>query len=105
MSLDVAQKVEILGEAARYDVCRGCGTETSRVRDDLGRWIYPAIRPDGTRIALLKVLFTNACDNDCAYCINRRGRNTRRVGFRAPELARFFDELRRLTAEGGTASP
>jgi len=95
LSLDVAQKVEILGEAARYDVCRGCGTETSRVRDDLGRWIYPAIRPDGTRIALLKVLFTNACDNDCAYCINRRGRNTRRVGFRAPELARLFDELRR----------
>ena len=95
MSLDTAQKVEILGDAARYDICRGCGTEASRVRDDVGRWIYPAVRPDGSKIALLKVLFTNACDGDCAYCANRRGRDSRRVGFRAPELARLFERLRR----------
>jgi putative DNA modification/repair radical SAM protein len=95
MSLDAAQKVDILGDAARYDICRGCGGTASRVRDDIGRWIYPAARPDGSRIALLKVLFTNACDGDCAYCVNRRDRDTRRVGFRAPELARLFERLRR----------
>ncbi|MCG2768841.1 MAG: radical SAM protein [Anaerolineae bacterium] len=95
MSLDTAQKVEILGDAARYDICRGCGTGASRVRDDLGRWIYPAVRPDGSKIALLKVLFTNACDGDCAYCVNRSAMDTRRVGFRAPELARLFERLRR----------
>jgi len=95
MSLDTAEKVDILGGAAQYDICRGCGGTASRVRDDVGRWIYPAVRPDGRKIALLKVLFTNACDNDCAYCVNRRDRNTRRVGFRAPELARLFERLQR----------
>ncbi len=99
--MDIRQKIDLLGEAARYDICRGCGTHTSRIRDDIGRWIYPAIRPDGRRVALLKVLQSNICEKDCAYCANRSGRDTRRTSFTPDELARTFDELvRRRLAQG-----
>lgn len=91
--MDLWKKVDLLGEAAQYDVCRGCGTHTSRTRDDIGRWIYPAIRPDGKRVSLLKVLQTNVCENDCAYCAQRSGRDIPRSVFTPDELARVFDEL------------
>ena len=88
------QKLDLLGEAAQYDVCRECGgTGTARIRDDLGRWIYPAVRPDGRRIALLKVLQTNLCKKDCAYCANRSGRDTPRSSLTPDELSRAFSEL------------
>jgi len=93
---DTRQKVEILGAAARYDLCgEGCGSAAHRVRDDLGRWIYPAVMPDGKRIELLKVLLTNACEKDCAYCANRAGRSVRRTRLRPEELARSFDAMAR----------
>ena len=91
--MDILQKIDYLGGAAQWDICRGCGTETSRTRDDLGRWIYPAVRPDGTRIDMLKILQTNACERDCFYCANRSGRDTRRMSFTPDELARAFDEM------------
>jgi predicted DNA-binding helix-hairpin-helix protein len=93
--MDAEAKIDLLGGAARYDICRGCGTESSRTRDDLGRWIYPAIRPDGKRIAMLKVLQSNVCEKDCAYCANRSGRDEPRSSFRPEELARLFDEMAR----------
>ena len=91
--MDLLQKIDLLGAAARYDLCRGCGTRSERVRDDLGRWIYPAVRPDGRRVKLLKVLQTNVCENDCFYCAQRSGRDTRRSHFTPDELARAFDQL------------
>ncbi|MEA3407414.1 MAG: radical SAM protein [Chloroflexota bacterium] len=95
------KKVEILGRAAQYDICRGCGTDTSRRRDEMDRWIYPAVRPDGKRVSMLKVLQTNACANDCAYCVNRSQRDTRRVSFSSDELARIFDEMARANMVEG----
>lgn len=91
--MDVQQKIDLLGEAAQHDVCRGCGTHTSRVRDDIGRWIYPAVRPDGKRVSLLKVLQSNYCEKNCAYCANRSGRDIRRTTFTPDELARTFMEM------------
>ena len=91
---DASQRIEILGRAAQYDVCgEACGTEASRVRDNLGRWIYPAVMPDGTRVNLLKVLLTNVCEKNCAYCANRIGRDTRRISLSPDELARLFDQM------------
>jgi predicted DNA-binding helix-hairpin-helix protein len=92
--MDTVQKIEALGRAAQYDLCsEGCGTQAHRVRDELDRWIYPAVMPDGRRIAMLKVLLTNACENDCGYCAMRAGRDCRRVSFQPEELARLFDTL------------
>jgi len=94
--MDTRQKIEVLGQSAQYDLCgEACGTKASRVRDDLGRWIYPAVLPDGKRVKLLKILLTNACENDCHYCANRASRNFRRVSFAPEELARAFDQMYR----------
>ena len=91
---DVHQKIEILGRSAQYDVCgEACGTAASRTRDNIGRWIYPAVMPDGKRVALLKVLLTNACEKNCTYCANRAGRDVRRTRFQPDELARLFDQM------------
>ncbi len=91
---DARKKVDILGHAAQYDVCgEACGTEAARRRDNLGKWIYPAVMPDGKRIALLKVLQTNACEKNCAYCVNRLGHDMRRTTFSPEELSRLFDQM------------
>jgi predicted DNA-binding helix-hairpin-helix protein len=91
--MEIERKIDLLGEAAQYDICRQCGTHTSRTRDDLGRWIYPAVRPDGKRVAMLKVLQTNVCERDCAYCANRSQRDTPRSAFQPEELAAAFDGM------------
>jgi putative DNA modification/repair radical SAM protein len=94
--MDTGQKMELLGRAAQYDLCGcACGTDASRKQDDLGRWIYPAVLPDGKRVSILKVLLTNVCEKDCFYCANRASRDTRRISFSPDELARAFDEMRR----------
>jgi putative DNA modification/repair radical SAM protein len=102
MQPDTREKVEVLGRAAQYDVCgEACGTDAARKRGELGRWIYPAVMPDGKKVALLKVLMTNACEKNCAYCVNRRGNDVRRTHFAADELARLFDQMvQRRLVEG-----
>ena len=99
--MDKAEKMKLLAHAAQYDLCAACGTKTSRVRDEIGRWLYPAVLPNGKTVALLKVLQSNACENDCFYCANRRSRNTTRCDLAPEELAWSFTELvRTRRAEG-----
>jgi predicted DNA-binding helix-hairpin-helix protein len=99
--MDRFEKMNLLARAAQYDLCASCGTQASRIRDDIGRWIYPAVLPDGKHVALLKVLQSNLCENDCFYCANRRSRDSHRGEFGPEELADAFDELvRRGRAEG-----
>ena len=59
------------------------------------QWIYPAVRPDGKRIRMLKVLQSNVCENNCAYCAFRRDRDVRRTAFQPDELAGLFADLAR----------
>jgi putative DNA modification/repair radical SAM protein len=93
---DIENKIDILGQAAQYDLCgEACGTEATRTRDPMGKWIYPAVMPDGTKVNLLKVLLTNFCEKNCAYCANRIGRDTRRIHFGPDELAKTFDQMER----------
>jgi putative DNA modification/repair radical SAM protein len=95
--MDAIEKIEILGDAAKYDLCGACfnqGKSAHRVRGPFGRWIYPAVMPDGKEILLLKVLMSNACENDCAYCFHRCSMNYRRVGFMPEELANLFITLK-----------
>lgn len=94
--MDTLEKVEILGRSAQYDLCgEACGTDAARKKDDLGRWIYPAVLPDGRRVAMLKILLSNACQKDCYYCANRASRDFRRVSFTPEELAKAFDQMHR----------
>jgi len=93
--MDKLEKMKLLAHAAQYDLCAACGTQTSRVRDDIGRWLYPAVLPNGKTVSLLKVLQSNACENDCFYCASRRSRDGQRVTFAPEELAWSFDQLAR----------
>jgi predicted DNA-binding helix-hairpin-helix protein len=93
--LAVEGKLALLGQAAQHDLCAACGTHANRALDDIGRWIYPAVMPDGRRVNLLKVLQTNVCDQNCYYCANRSGRDIPRTSLKPEELAQSFDLLQR----------
>ncbi|WP_429599034.1 putative DNA modification/repair radical SAM protein [Sphingomonas zeicaulis] len=91
--LSIAQKLEILADAAKYDAsCASSGT-TKRdskggkgIGSTEGMGICHAYAPDGRCISLFKILLTNSCVFDCHYCINRKSSNVRRARFTAREV-------------------
>lgn len=90
--MDVLDKLQILTDAAKYDVaCTSSGVDRRGKRDQLGSaaaaGICHSFSADGRCIALLKVLMTNACRCDCAYCINRVSNDRPRAAFTPEELA------------------
>jgi putative DNA modification/repair radical SAM protein len=94
MTIDA--KLEILADAAKYDVsCASSGAPTRDSRDGKGlgstsgRGICHSYTPDGRCVSLLKILLTNFCQYDCAYCINRRTSNVRRARFTVDEVVRL----------------
>jgi len=94
--MDSADKIELMGRFAQFDLCGICTprtAESQRRRSPLGRWIYPAVLPDGKTVRLLKLLLTNVCLNDCTYCVNRCSRAVPRSGFEPAELAELFSTL------------
>jgi predicted DNA-binding helix-hairpin-helix protein len=98
VTLDREDKLALLGQAARHDICGGASFKL-RSRPKRSRKVppglYPAVLPNGRMACLLKVLLTNACANDCAYCSNRLGGRGREASFRPDELARTFIDLHR----------
>ncbi len=89
---EMARKLQILSAAARYDVsCASSGSSRKTSKDSLGSVAASGIchswAADGRCISLLKVLFTNFCVYDCAYCLNRRSNDVERAAFTPAELA------------------
>jgi predicted DNA-binding helix-hairpin-helix protein len=93
--MDAIEKLDSLGAGAQDDLCgaSGAGSGSDRKRTTLNRWIYPAVLPGGKTIRLLKVLQTNACQNDCAYCPTRASAQLQRIAFGPQELAAFFMDM------------
>jgi putative DNA modification/repair radical SAM protein len=94
--LDLQAKLAILADAAKYDAsCASSGTSRRDSRggkgvgSSEGMGICHAYAPDGRCISLLKILLTNSCIFDCAYCINRKSSNVRRARFTAEEVVRL----------------
>ena len=94
--LNVQAKLAILADAAKYDAsCASSGTAKRDSRSGKGvgstegMGICHAYAPDGRCISLLKILLTNSCIFDCAYCINRKSSNVRRARFTAEEIVRL----------------
>ncbi|MBQ9376971.1 MAG: putative DNA modification/repair radical SAM protein [Schwartzia sp.] len=90
--MELMEKLRILGDAAKYDAaCTSSGADRKASRGGLGSaaacGICHSFAGDGRCISLLKVLLTNACAYDCAYCVNRRTSNVRRASFEPRELA------------------
>ncbi|HAE39965.1 MAG TPA: putative DNA modification/repair radical SAM protein [Candidatus Riflebacteria bacterium] len=88
----IFDKLRILSAAARYDVsCASSGSSRKSAPGSLGNVAASGIchswAADGRCISLLKVLFTNYCTYDCAYCLNRRSNDVERAAFTPEELA------------------
>jgi putative DNA modification/repair radical SAM protein len=86
-----AARLAILSDAAKYDVSCASSGAPRRVagKDGLGstsNGICHAYTPDGRCVSLLKILLTNYCLFDCAYCLNRRSSNVERARFTVEEV-------------------
>ncbi len=91
MENDVLKKLEILSGAAKYDVsCSSSGSNRSNTANGIGNtnpWgICHSFSEDGRCISLLKIMMTNHCIYDCAYCVNRRSNDVRRTALTVKEL-------------------
>ena len=102
----VLDKLKILAESAKYDVsCASSGTSRSHKKGQIGSaegWgICHSFAEDGRCISLLKIMLTNNCIYDCAYCINRRSNDLPRATFSVTELVNLTIEFyRRNYIEG-----
>ena len=90
--MDIADKLELLADAAKYDVaCTSSGIDRNAQEGKLGNTMAAgcchSFTPDGRCISLLKVLLTNVCVYDCAYCVNRASNDGPRACFTPEELA------------------
>lgn len=92
MEKTLKRKLAILADAAKYDAsCASSGsTRGSDNKQGLGSTanmgICHSFTPDGRCISLLKILLTNFCIFDCAYCVNRSSSNVERARFTADEV-------------------
>jgi len=92
MDEKLTQKLRILADAAKYDAsCASSGSKGRKGGKDglgstTGAGICHAYTPDGRCVSLLKILLTNYCLFDCAYCINRRSSNVARARFSVEEV-------------------
>ena len=107
MNENVIAKLKILTESAKYDVsCSSSGTVRSNKQGGLGNTvggmgICHSFSEDGRCISLLKIMLTNHCIYDCAYCINRRSNDLPRATFSVSELLNLTIEFyRRNYIEG-----
>lgn len=103
----VLDKLKILTESAKYDVsCSSSGTVRKNRAGTLGNTvggigICHSFAEDGRCISLLKVMLTNVCIYDCAYCINRRSNDIPRATLSVRELTDLTIEFyRRNYIEG-----
>ena len=90
VSVDMFEKLRILTDAAKYDVsCSSSGADRGKggsVGTAASYGICHSWSADGRCISLLKILYTNYCEFDCAYCVNRKSNDVRRVAFTPEEL-------------------
>jgi putative DNA modification/repair radical SAM protein len=106
--MQVREKLRILADAAKYDA--SCSSSGGKKRDSLasggigsneGMGICHSYTPDGRCVSLLKILLTNQCLYDCAYCINRRSSNVPRAKFTVEEVVQLtLDFYKRNYIEG-----
>lgn len=90
--MELQQKLTILADGAKYDVaCTSSGASRRGKKETLGNTYLAGLchsfAADGRCISLLKVLMSNACTFDCAYCVNRRSNDLPRATFTPRELA------------------
>ena len=104
--MELQEKLRILSDAAKYDVsCSSSGSNRKSEKGTLGSTaasgICHSFTPDGRCISLLKILMTNYCIYDCAYCINKRSNDVERAAFTVDEIVHLtINFYRRNYIEG-----
>lgn len=102
----VIEKLEILSDAAKYDVSCASGqskraNKDKGLGDSKGYGICHTFTEDGRCVSLLKILLTNQCIFDCAYCVSRKSNDVRRAAFTVEEVvALTINFYRRNYIEG-----
>jgi putative DNA modification/repair radical SAM protein len=91
MNERVLEKLSILADAAKYDVsCSSSGSKRKNENKGLGNaegmGICHAYTEDGRCVSLLKILLTNHCIFDCAYCVSRKSNDVKRAAFTVQEV-------------------
>lgn len=87
----IKEKLNILADAAKYDVsCSSSGSKRANknkgLGDSSGMGICHTYTEDGRCVSLLKILLTNHCIFDCAYCVTRRSNDIKRAAFKVQEV-------------------
>lgn len=106
MKEQTQKKLKVLASAAKYDVsCASSGVKRSGSKDKLGNaapmGICHSFTEDGRCVSLLKVMMTNHCEFDCAYCVNRKTNDIQRTTLSPSEIIEITMEFyRRNFIEG-----
>ena len=87
----IREKLNILADAAKYDVsCSSSGSTRTNTNKGLGNstgmGICHSYTEDGRCVSLLKILLTNHCIFDCAYCVTRKSNDIKRAAFKIQEV-------------------
>ncbi|TWR26629.1 putative DNA modification/repair radical SAM protein [Mucilaginibacter achroorhodeus] len=86
----ITEKLNILADAAKYDVsCSSSGSKRKNENKGLGNasnGICHSYTEDGRCVSLLKILLTNHCIFDCAYCVSRKSNDIKRAAFTVQEV-------------------
>ncbi len=84
------EKLRILADAAKYDVSCSSSGSTRKNKGGVGDASYSGIchsyTEDGRCVSLLKILLTNHCIYDCAFCVSRRSNDVQRAAFTVDEV-------------------
>lgn len=106
MSDRLIQKLNILADAAKYDVsCSSSGSDRKNTGKGVGNGHISGIchtyTEDGRCVSLLKILLTNHCIFDCAYCVSRKSNDIERAAFTVNEVVELtMNFYRRNYIEG-----
>ncbi len=87
----ITEKLNILADAAKYDVsCSSSGSNRKNDNKGVGNGHISGIchtyTADGRCVSLLKILLTNHCIFDCAYCVSRKSNDIQRAAFTVEEV-------------------
>ncbi len=101
----IEEKLKILADAAKYDVsCSSSGSKrknTGGIGDASASGICHSYTEDGRCVSLLKILLTNHCIYDCAFCVSRRSNEVKRAAFTVDEVVELtMNFYRRNYIEG-----
>lgn len=106
MSDRIREKLSILADAAKYDVsCSSSGSNRKNTTKGLGdasaSGICHTYTEDGRCVSLLKILLTNHCIYDCAFCVSRKSNDVKRAAFTVEEVVELtMNFYRRNYIEG-----